>query len=65
MGLAPPYPNLPLIIYPETPDKPSGASQYDPPSNSQLTCTVSALGIIVQNIVQHNRDIYLSKSPSV
>ena len=41
------------------------ASQYEPASTSKLNSTMSTTGISVHNIVQHYRDIYLSKSPSV
>ena len=56
---------FPLITASATPDNPSWTSKSDPPSTSQTTCTVSTEGISVHNIVRHNRDIYLSKSPSV
>ena len=56
---------LPLITASATSDNPPGASQSDTPSTSQTTCTMSDAGISVHNIIQHNRDIFLSKSPSV
>ena len=56
---------FPLITASENPDNPPGASKSCSPSTSQTACTVLAADISVHNIVRHNRDIYLSKSPSV
>ena len=56
---------IPLIIASGTLYNQSGTSQYDPPSTSQLSCTVLSARISVHNIVQYNRGIYLSNSLSV
>ena len=57
MDVALPYPNIATDTASTTPNKPPGASKSDPPSTSQLTCTVSVAGISIHNIVQNNMDI--------
>ena len=65
MGMVPPHPIFPLITASETPENPSGASQSNYLFISQTNFTVTAAGISVHNIVKHNRDISLSKLPSI